>query len=344
MRQMHRIFFIQDQEKMSMNEQDFKALLKRYEDNTCTPAEREILEKWLDALDSKQDEFATASHEQKEDIRTRMRHNILYKTDLLQKQGPWARPWRKTWIRVAASLMILSGVSVWVLKMSTSLDTSNLPALSTTGKVHKTILPDGNIVWLKGASRLIYPSTFTGKDREVTLEGQAFFEISKDPSRPFLIHCGTLTTKVLGTSFNINNVGAHTEVVVFTGKVTLSSAHSNDTVLLTANDQAVYTETEKSFVVKENINSTSEQKTAYLQGTDYDMNFDDKAMEVVLKRIEQKFNVVVKVDNTKLLQCRVTADLTDQSLDDTMGILKQTFGGEYEINGNEVNIKGSTCI
>lgn len=100
-------------------------------------------------------------------------------------------------------------------------------------------LPDGTRVWLNENSEIEYPSKFSGKCRNVTLTGEAFFEVKRDVDHPFIISSGAIKTTVLGTSFNIrayNNT--QPEVNVRTGKVKVES--EENTVLLLRGDKAVY--------------------------------------------------------------------------------------------------------
>ena len=94
------------------------------------------------------------------------------------------------------------------------------------------ILEDGSIIWLKGNSSLTYPEHFVNATREVSLIGEALFEVAKDASHPFVVHSNGMNTKVLGTSFNIRPIGNHVEVVVFTGKVAVSLANSSKRILV----------------------------------------------------------------------------------------------------------------
>ncbi|GIQ61002.1 hypothetical protein Flavo103_41380 [Flavobacterium collinsii] len=100
-------------------------------------------------------------------------------------------------------------------------------------------LSDGTRVWLNENSEIGYPIQFAKNERLVTLKGEAFFEVKRDPSRPFIITSGTIKTTVLGTSFNVKAYDDNKpEVNVRTGKVQVESL--KNTVLLERGDQAVY--------------------------------------------------------------------------------------------------------
>ena len=78
--------------------------------------------------------------------------------------------------------------------------------VSTKGSYKASInLPDGSKVWLNGDSKITYDGDFQGKTREVHLSGEAFFDVAKDKTRPFIIHTRTINLKVLGTAFNVRS-------------------------------------------------------------------------------------------------------------------------------------------
>jgi len=116
--------------------------------------------------------------------------------------------------------------------------------LSTIIGERKTItLTDGSVIWLSPASTVEYPENFRGNTREVTLRGEAFFEVAKDKTHPFIVHAGELNTQVLGTSFNIR---AYPElkdisVTLLTGKVSVGTSDKGSTkAMLQPNQRAVF--------------------------------------------------------------------------------------------------------
>jgi len=176
---------------------------------------------------------------------------------------------------------------------------------------------------------------------DVTLLGEALFEVTKDPSHPFVIQCGELTTTVLGTSFNIKSREKNIEVVVLTGKVSLTSASDKEGIVVLPNEKAVYNGLNKQLVKVETVKKA--EKIAAVASTEYRMDFDDTRMGEIIRRIEGKFNVTVTMSDPKLGNCMITADFTDQSLDMTFNMISQALGFEYEINGNQISLRGTGC-
>lgn len=143
------------------------------------------------------------------------------------------------WTAAASAVIILSMSTYYAFTQSGF----TKPEITSTATFSKDIrllnLPDGTRVWLNENSEIEYPKNFTGKERTITLKGEAFFEVKRDPSHPFVISSGAIKTTVLGTSFNIKAYAdKQPEVNVRTGKVKVESLQN--TVLLERGDKAIY--------------------------------------------------------------------------------------------------------
>ncbi|GAB3919874.1 FecR family protein [Larkinella terrae] len=130
-------------------------------------------------------------------------------------------------LRYAATVLLVLGVS-WLLmqKLIPEWNTGEWKKITTRYERNKVVLPDGTQIWLGPQSSLEYPLTFSGNLRPVKLDGEAFFEVTRDVNRPFTINSGKLITRVLGTSFRIDSYDNEKSatVTVLTGKVSVSAA------------------------------------------------------------------------------------------------------------------------
>lgn len=108
------------------------------------------------------------------------------------------------------------------------------------GGQYRVTLPDGSNVWLNAASSLKFPAAFTGRERRVELSGEAYFEIEKDASRPFLVHSGGQTVEVLGTHFNISAYGDEPDVrtTLLEGSVKVTESASGKSRILSPGQEA----------------------------------------------------------------------------------------------------------
>lgn len=261
-----------------MNESRFDELLTKYQLGQCNPEEYALVERWLESLSDHS--FSQIPPAQQEVIKNRMRRSL---SNRIQPQKPVRRLFRSRF-QIAASIVLLLAVGLGFWQWNRSRVVPQI-AYADLHQIKKVILPDGSLVWLKDSSRLEYPSRFTGAVREVRLHGEALFEVAKNPEFPFIIHAGQMTTKVLGTSFNIKSRNKQAEIVVFTGKVTVSTAAQ--TVTLAPSQKAIYApQTQK--MESTRIVAFAPVKQEYSQGTEYNMDFNDSSLSEVLTRVEKK--------------------------------------------------------
>lgn len=300
-----------------MNSKDFKHILDQY----TAGQPNEQLEAWLDAMEDKT-AFDSLSPEElqasKDATFRRLQHRIEHKRPVFYLYK----------VAAAVALLIVAGYIFKTTLLNLVAPHRKTYATSVEGKITKQILSDGTIVWLKGESKLVFPVKFGGPERAVTLDGEALFEVTKDVNHPFLIYCGSLTTKVLGTSFNIKKTGQQVAISVLTGAVSLNGEN-----ILIEHENAVYSEAQAT-VTKGH--ATREAVHELTKGTEYDMAFNDASMEEVIQRIEKKFEIDIQTGDTTIANSLFTADLTDQSLNTTMEMISQALNLEVTIKGRTV--------
>jgi ferric-dicitrate binding protein FerR (iron transport regulator) len=113
---------------------------------------------------------------------------------------------RRVWLAAASVAIILFGGWLWKTSQSSLKEETKQEALEARkGSRSRSLLPDGTTVWLNAGSKLYYENDFTGTTREVRLEGEAFFDVVKQPDRPFIVHTSGIDIKVLGTAFNVKS-------------------------------------------------------------------------------------------------------------------------------------------
>ncbi|HEY4289389.1 MAG TPA: FecR domain-containing protein [Puia sp.] len=201
-------------------------------------------------------------------------------------------------------------------------------------------LPDGSTVLLNRHSRLEYPIAFTGGTREVRLTGEAYFDISRRQGQPFLVHSGVLTTRVLGTAFNVRAYPSDKsiEVTVTEGKVQVMEA-GRDMGLLTDNQQIHFDIRRDSFA---EIRAVNVQPVVAWRPQE--IRFDDLTMDVVARRLEQRYKVAVVLANPALKNCRVTAAFyEDDGLDELLSVICAVSQSTFQIREGVVRIDGKGC-
>ena len=157
------------------------------------------------------------------------------------------------------------------------------------GKVYKILLNDGTEVWLNADSRFSFPSRFSGKNRVVTLDGEAYFKVAPDEHKPFIIVTDKMTTQVLGTEFNIKAYKeSESHVTLVRGSICVRLPHKNKEVILTPGDDIVCTE--DSYQVKKIDTSYYSQ---WMEGYFY---YDDVSLTDILRDLGRWYNLSVEIE------------------------------------------------
>ncbi|KAF2516630.1 FecR family protein [Flavobacterium foetidum] len=202
-------------------------------------------------------------------------------------------------------------------------------------------LPDGSTVLLNDGSTLKYDqNSFDSKTREVTLTGEAYFDIKHNTDKPFIVHTGKVQTKVLGTAFNINarNSSDNIEVTVSRGKVQVGDVEKIYGVI-TPNQQIKVNKNTLSFE-QNNVSAAivTEWKSNYLI-------LDDLNMAEAVSLIAQKYKVQILISNEKIKNCRITASfLNEEDLDHVLKVISSVIETEYHYSkAGVVILDGKGC-
>jgi len=156
------------------------------------------------------------------------------------------------------------------------------------GGQYKIILPDGTNVWLNAASSITYPTVFKGADREVTLNGEGYFEVAKNKAMPFRVKSALQTVEVLGTHFNINTYAdeAQVKTTLLEGSVKVISA-ANST-LIVPGEQAVIERDGNGAISKQQVNLDKE--VAWKNGV---FSFADEDIREVMRQVSRWYDIDV---------------------------------------------------
>ena len=331
-----------------MDRNELQRLAKKYFNDTATPAEKELLTRWYDAInDNDQLEIVDIEASETEaDIKRRIYHNILYKINL--ENGVSKKTEKSSFVRkitpfitaAAAVVLIVSGGLFYFNKKGVNGVTPVAQTVSITAPaVMKITLPDGSKVWLNAHTVFKYPVNFTGKIRTVELvEGRAFFDIKHQAAHPFLVKTQSLNITVLGTSFDVRTYRKEgtTKVSVITGKVGITRpGHAGEpAVLLLPKQQVVLNQ------VSSQLKKEIASEPVVNLWCKSPLVFDQDNLDDVFKAIEKQYNTHIEVDNKKLLNERISITLGNQRLDTIMEILSFTKHFKYQIaNDSTVVIK-----
>lgn len=319
-----------------MKKSNFDALIHRYVTGEVSDQERKKIEAWLRVMKADRNTELSLTEEDEERLYQRITSTLDSIDDVLAlypRKSAASRLFARTWVQVATAAVIMFALSfvIWTAIMPGWFDNM------VSGTREKLILNDGTIVWLRTGSRFAY---YEKEDaRHGDLKGEALFEVAKIPNSAFIIRCGAITVKVLGTSFSLKAQGDSVEVKVLTGQVNLSSREDTTGINVDSNQRVLYTangDAKRGLLKHEDVSEV-------VQDTEYDMRFADTRMDEVLARIERKFDVKVVVNNSNLNDCRVTVDMTDNSLDSSLVLITDLLDVSYKRIGNRIEFSGRGC-
>lgn len=212
---------------------------------------------------------------------------------------------------IAAAVVILFGVFTLLesnveVKTHTYSDSDNIT------------LPDGSSVYLNKEAVINYPEDFLAATREITIFGEAFFEVAPDEDKPFIVKAGDFRVKVLGTRFNVREVRSDVhEVYVKEGKVAVYAAGSqNDATILLPGDLLVLKSGHK-----------PEMKVAgrnYMSWKTNELIFENTSLNKVVKQIGAYYNADIRTTES-IADYRLTARFKEKSLDETLQVIKMIF-------------------
>ena len=336
-----------------MDREKFSELVNKYLEGRATSEEKRFLEAYYEELETGRSIESLLDEEQIRVLGAEIFNNIGQETKLNQvKRIPLYKKYT-TYVAIAASLLIFISVGIFIKNNGGNL-AENQTVYSKAGNVIKLQLNDGTLVWLNAGSKLSFPTSFKGKKRrEIFLEGEAYFEVKRDMAHPFLVHTKNLTTKDLGTKFNVQayNDTKSIEVTLLEGKVMLTTDNAGvkdrkkkpDTLFLKPNEKAVlYAGVLKSSAPVVNTNADSNTApdhrntpgdttvqgavlskrtllnaaiaSSWRNGT---LEFNEEPLENVLASLQRRYNVVISA-TPALAEYPISGAYMNKTIDDIL--------------------------
>ncbi|UZR97375.1 FecR family protein [Chondrinema litorale] len=199
-------------------------------------------------------------------------------------------------------------------------------------------LSDGTFIKLNADSEIKFPEKFSGKTREVYLTGEAFFEVEKDPKRPFIIHTGNILTKVLGTTFNIRAYpeDQDVEIALVEGKVAINkeSNSAENTIYLQPSDVMSYNKAQDKITTTSNVDLSK-----IISWRSNQLIFENASFDVIVKKLERWYGVKFTISNKVNTQGGFTGKFEDESLEMLLNKISHSIEFNYQINNKEVIIE-----
>jgi len=304
-----------------MSRENIQELAEKWLAGTATPAEIERLQQWY------HDREAMPTPVPDAEMAERIRGNI----EIVRKKTPFK------WVSVAAAVFLIITGGYYYYNRPVA--TRQVAVYVPREHQNRLLLPDSSEVWLNADSKLTYNET--DNKREVTLEGEAFFNIKQAAGRPFVVKAGPCTATVLGTSFNIKAYKNDPKVLitVATGKVQVQDQHQQLKVL-TANKQ-IALEPITGAIRENQVNAV-----VYKAWIDGSFEVNNETFEEVANRLSRKYDVDFHFENASLAHCTFLASFDQAAnLPFILSMLCKINNSTFSISEDkrEVTISGSGC-
>ncbi|TKG95877.1 DUF4974 domain-containing protein [Puteibacter caeruleilacunae] len=242
------------------------------------------------------------------------------------------------WIKIAAVLIIgiLLGnvLTYWMTKHE---EPTFVTSIAPKGSISQTILPDGSEVFLNAETEIKYTVT-DQKERGVILKsGEAWFNVAKNPEKPFVVHTPYYDVRVLGTKFNVKAYNEDRSVITTLeeGKIQVVSSSRltlKKEISLKPGDQLIYSEDKKELIIRkvdaEQYSSWRNNELVFLK-----MNF-----EQLIKLLERRYGINVEVEDPEILTYHYTGTLKNESIFEVLNIIEYTLPISYQIQNQKVII------
>lgn len=237
------------------------------------------------------------------------------------------------WYAYAAgvALLIMSAIGVTHLKSSNVDHPSYEHYAAALGKRREVKLKDNSTVTLFPGSSMDVPADFNIKDRKIVLKGRAFFEVSHNLQKQFLVTTGQLLIKDLGTSFEINESVTTSMITLKTGSVSIN-ASNKELVRLTPGQKLTYqTNSNKFEIEKLDVNHS----ISWVKG---ELSYDLTPLDQICQDMEKWYNVQIMIKNHDLLNKKITTSFKDLPVNKVLDMLSLSGGLSYTITGNIITI------
>ena len=253
--------------------------------------------------------------------------NIHKEAALEKKENVWdaivpEKPKRRLvpFLSIAASIALLIGAYFFYQNTMVSDEI----VIASLEEIKEITLPDSSKVWLNKHSELSYSKDF--ETRDLKLNGEAFFEIKRDESRPFIIYTMETKTTVLGTSFNINSDDKAVKITVVTGKVAFENINNSvaKKVELVKGELATLDAVSNKIILSDNVDVN------FLAWKDQKIIFDETPLAEIEKILEDYFGVEIEIVEKRIYAKRGTGTFVDPTLENVLMVLSHGLGLQYK--------------
>lgn len=307
--------------------------IQQYIEGKASQEEREDIARWIDRDEKNHEEF-------------RLLRNLYDATLWNDTEAPAAKlPTHKRGLsivrellKVAAVFLIAFGLYTWLLPTRKTTEDESLAMKSLyvpEGQRAEITLTDGTHVWLNAQTHLSFPERFTGDTRQVVLDGEAYFDVTPNKEKAFIVHTNQYDVTVLGTEFNVKAY-THTgyfEASLIEGSVEVSSSATKESLLLTPDTRA-YTQDGR----LEQAHNLNHDLFLWREGI---IAFENELVKDLFKQLELYYDIEIEVRNTSILNYLYTGKFrTKDGVEHVLRVLqlRHKFTYEKDSDANKIII------
>ncbi len=242
-----------------------------------------------------------------------------------------------TWIFRAAAILalpIMLGIGWYLGSSEISIETQLCEVTAPKGQISKCVLADGTQIWLNAGTTIKYDPSLKGETREVSLDGEAYFRVSKNKHKPFIVKTQNAQIKVMGTVFNLKAYSGEdkVETTLEEGSVEFSLTGSNTKpILLKPGEQVVYNIPDKKISVG---NVDTYLHTAWKDGK---FVFKDADLQTIITELEKLYDVRIHLENDSLLKLHFRGMFEyEENIFSALEALERTTNIKYRMDGRDI--------
>jgi len=339
-----------------MDQKHFRSILKKYLQGQATAEEEKMIDSWYGNMGK----YFHSSFDGSEESDLEQKHWSKISSHIRQGRRAQIQKRMVPWYSLGIAASVLIALFSYMYFVNVGTDSGDTIArtgqevlkpeqIINSGVAAQLItLPDESKVTLQPNSQLTYSARFDGIERAVFLEGEAFFEITRDLKRPFLVYTKNVATKVLGTSFTVKAFQQEKDVIVEvkTGKVsvyTYDEAKEENVktpeIILTPNQKIVYDKEENTlsrmFVAKPQAILPPEELKR--------MRFEAAPVKEIFEAIEKVYGVDLVYDEASISTCTLTTSISDGDIYNRLEIICVAIGASFELREDHILIRGAGC-
>lgn len=253
------------------------------------------------------------------------------KTILLRSRFSW-----KVWpqIAVACIIIVLGLVNYRMNDKQKQLSTQNFTVLAEKGQRAFITLPDSTKVWLNSDTKISYPADYGLKERNVTLVGEAYFEVAKNPDKRFIVEAKGMQVEALGTSFNVNAYQNDNKIIasLFSGSVRVS--YDRHVAILKPHESVKVDLLNRSFSW---YKDESMQNIALWRKNE--ITFDGESLEEITHIMSRLYNTTICIEDESLKKVCYIGTIRNNNLENFIDIINLTTPVVYENKGDTVFLR-----